>query len=74
ATIQLQFLIRLLPDGLMSDYLRGRCQVGQILRIEAPLGSFYLREVERPLVFVAGGTGLSAFLGMLDILVEQPNS
>ncbi len=73
ANNQLQFLIRLLPDGVMSNYLRDRCQIGQTLMIEAPLGSFYMREVERPLVFVAGGTGLSAFLGMLDHLVEQPN-
>lgn len=73
-TNQLQFLIRLLPDGVMSNYLRDRCQVGQSLFIEAPLGSFYLREVERPLVFIAGGTGLSAFLGMLDNLVEQPDA
>lgn len=65
---QLQFLIRVLPSGVMSDYLRERCQVGQTMWLEAPLGSFYLREAERPLVFVAGGTGLSAFLGMLDDL------
>lgn len=70
---QLQFLIRLLPDGVMSNYLRDRCQVGQTIVMEAPLGSFYLREVEKPLVFIAGGTGLSAFLGMLDNLAEQQN-
>ncbi|MFW1857457.1 anthranilate 1,2-dioxygenase electron transfer component AntC [Acinetobacter defluvii] len=70
---QLQFLIRLLPDGVMSNYLRNRCQVGQTIVMEAPLGSFYLREVEKPLVFIAGGTGLSAFLGMLDNLAEQHN-
>lgn len=71
---QLQFLIRLLPQGLMSDYLRERCQVGDTILLEAPLGSFYLREVDqqKPLVFIAGGTGLSAFLGMLDQIVEQP--
>lgn len=74
ATNQLQFLIRLLPDGVMSNYLRDRCQVGQSIVIEAPLGSFYLREVERPLVFVAGGTGLSAFLGMLDHIAEQADA
>lgn len=68
ASNQLQFLIRILPDGVMSNYLRERCQVGQTILLEAPLGSFYLREVDRPLVFVAGGTGLSAFLGMLDRL------
>ncbi|WP_111858434.1 anthranilate 1,2-dioxygenase electron transfer component AntC [Acinetobacter sp. CFCC 10889] len=73
ANNQLQFLIRLLPDGVMSNYLRDRCQVGQTIVMEAPLGSFYLREVEKPLVFIAGGTGLSAFLGMLDNLAEQQN-
>ena len=34
----------------MSNYLRERCEVGETLMMEAPLGSFYLREVERPLV------------------------
>ena len=65
---QLQFLIRLLPDGVMSNYLRERCQVGDELLMEAPLGAFYLRHVTQPLVLVAGGTGLSALLGMLDQL------
>jgi anthranilate 1,2-dioxygenase reductase subunit len=57
----------------MSNYLRERCQIGQSLMMEAPLGSFYLREAERPLIFIAGGTGLSAFLGMLDNIADQPN-
>ncbi len=55
----------------MSDYLRERCKAGDEIRLEAPLGAFYLRQVERPLVMVAGGTGLSAFLGMLDELAER---
>lgn len=67
----LQFLIRLLPDGAMSNYLRERCQVGDEIRFEAPLGAFYLRQIEKPLVLVAGGTGLSAFLGMLDDIAER---
>ncbi|HHX4743363.1 TPA: FAD-binding oxidoreductase, partial [Pseudomonas aeruginosa] len=67
----LQFLIRLLPGGAMSDYLRQGCRVGDEIRFEAPLGTFYLRQVERPLLLVAGGTGLSAFLGMLDELAER---
>ncbi|MFF7705918.1 anthranilate 1,2-dioxygenase electron transfer component AntC [Pseudomonas sp. NPDC007930] len=68
---RLQFLIRLLPDGAMSNYLRDGCQPGQLIELEAPMGSFYLREVRRPLVLVAGGTGLSAFLGMLDAMAER---
>jgi len=65
---QLRFLVRLLPQGVMSDFLRSADASGQTLQFEAPLGSFYLREVSRPLVLVAGGTGLSAFLAMLDTL------
>ncbi|MGF6222648.1 anthranilate 1,2-dioxygenase electron transfer component AntC [Pseudomonas sp. YL-218 TE3947] len=68
---QLQFLIRLLPDGLMSNYIRERSLIGDEIMLEAPLGAFYLRHVDKPLVFVAGGTGLSAFLGMLDQLAER---
>ncbi|SIT49162.1 anthranilate dioxygenase electron transfer component (Includes: Ferredoxin; Ferredoxin--NAD(+) reductase) [Paraburkholderia ribeironis] len=68
---QLQFLIRLLPDGAMSNYIRDRCKPGQTIEFEAPLGAFYLRQIERPLVLVAGGTGLSAFLGMLDDLAQK---
>ncbi|MCY1396161.1 Anthranilate 1,2-dioxygenase electron transfer component [compost metagenome] len=65
---KLQFLVRLLPQGVMSDFMRDRCRPGQALEFEAPLGSFYLRQITRPLYLVAGGTGLSAFLGMLDEL------
>ncbi|MEM5389645.1 anthranilate 1,2-dioxygenase electron transfer component AntC [Paraburkholderia phymatum] len=68
---QLQFLIRLLPDGAMSNYIRDRCKPGQTIEFEAPFGAFYLRQIERPLVLVAGGTGLSAFLGMLDDLAQR---
>jgi anthranilate 1,2-dioxygenase reductase subunit len=68
---QLQFLIRLLPDGVMSNYIRERCQVGDEIALEAPLGAFYLRHVAKPLILVAGGTGLSALLGMLDELAEH---
>ncbi|MGR2739243.1 anthranilate 1,2-dioxygenase electron transfer component AntC [Billgrantia sp. Q4P2] len=68
---KVRFLIRLLPSGVMSDYLRDRAAVGDAIALEAPFGAFYMRQIERPLLMVAGGTGLSAFLGMLDELVEQ---
>lgn len=68
---KLKFLMRLLPDGIMSNYLRDRCQVGDALELELPYGAFYLREVERPLMLIAGGTGLSAILAMLDQLADS---
>lgn len=67
----LQFLVRLLPDGVMSNYLRGHCKLGDQIEFEAPLGTFYLRQIDRPILMIAGGTGLSAFLGMLDTIAEK---
>ncbi|QJQ95986.1 MULTISPECIES: benzoate 1,2-dioxygenase electron transfer component BenC [Halomonadaceae] len=65
------FLIRNVPEGLMSGYLAGRAQPGNHLTMTGPLGSFYLREVKRPLLMLAGGTGLAPFLAMLKQLEEK---
>lgn len=61
-----EFLVRNIPGGLMSSYLAQRAAPGDGLTITGPIGSFYLREVRRPLLFLAGGTGLAPFLAMLD--------
>ncbi|UXT20462.1 ring-hydroxylating dioxygenase ferredoxin reductase family protein [Agrobacterium tumefaciens] len=63
------FLIKKIPDGLMSNWLAGT-KPGDRLDLTGPLGSFYLRNVERPLLFLAGGTGLAPFLSMLEILAR----
>ncbi|MBP2309538.1 2Fe-2S iron-sulfur cluster binding domain-containing protein [Azospirillum melinis] len=70
------FLIRNVPGGLMSGYLTGRAKPGDRLTLTGPLGSFYLREVRRPVLMLAGGTGLAPFLSMLDRIaaVEGSNS
>jgi benzoate/toluate 1,2-dioxygenase reductase component len=72
-----EFLIRLLPQGAMSDYLRNDAKVGASLNMTAPFGSFYLREIETPTLFFAGGTGIAPFLAMLERLnteggIQQP--
>ena len=63
------FLVRDIPHGLMSTFLR-EAQPGAPLEFVGPSGSFYLREVRRPLLFLAGGTGLAPFLSMLGKLAE----
>jgi benzoate/toluate 1,2-dioxygenase reductase component len=64
-TDSVEFLIRLLPQGAMSDYLRQNAKVGDTLNLTAPFGSFYLRKIEKPTLFFAGGTGIAPFLAML---------
>ena len=60
----LEFIIRLLPDGAMSNYLRDRAKPGDRIAMRCSKGGFYLRPVVRPVIMVAGGTGLSAILAM----------
>lgn len=65
---QLTFFLKLYAAGAMSDYLRDRAQSGDAIRIKGPVGHFYLREAKRPIVMVAGGTGLAPMLSMLRTL------
>lgn len=64
------FLIKRIPGGLMTSCLEG-AQIGQRFSLTGPLGSFYLREIKRPLLLLAGGTGLAPFLSMLEVLAER---
>lgn len=64
------FLIKRIPGGVMSSWLQNAA-VGQSLQLTGPLGSFYLRNADRPLLFLAGGTGLAPFLSMLEVLACQ---
>ena len=63
------FLVRVIPGGLMTAFLQG-AQPGDAISFTGPVGSFYLREVRRPVLMLAGGTGLAPFLSMLDRLAD----
>jgi len=62
----ISFLIRNVPGGLMSGFLEQRAKSGTALNLTGPFGSFYLRPIQRPVLMLAGGTGLAPFLAMLD--------
>lgn len=62
---ELEFLIRVLPEGAFSGYVAGQGRIGEIVEVEGPFGRFCLRPGAPPPVFVAGGTGLAPILSML---------
>jgi benzoate/toluate 1,2-dioxygenase reductase subunit len=66
----LSFLVRNIPPGVMSTYLREKAVPGTPVEFIGPAGSFYLREIKRPLLLLAGGTGLAPFLSMLGKIAE----
>lgn len=65
------FVVRNVPGGLMSTWLSGQARAGQAISFSGPYGSFYLRPVQRPVLMLAGGTGIAPFLSMLDVLAAK---
>lgn len=64
--------IRLIKDGHFTNYIFNEMPLKTILRIEAPLGSFFLREQnEKPIIMVAGGTGFAPIKGMIEHMIYQ---
>ena len=68
---RLTFYIKILESGVMSDFLRCRAKEGDLVNIEGPFGHFYLRGQARPILMMAGGTGLAPMLSMLDQLASM---
>lgn len=69
---ELAFLIRDVPNGMMSTYMRSKAQTDDFMMFSGPYGSFYLRPTVRPILMLAGGTGLAPFLSMLLWLKDNP--
>ncbi|WP_233868104.1 FAD-binding oxidoreductase [Paraburkholderia adhaesiva] len=69
---RIELLIRLLDDGVMSNWLRNVAKPDDVIELEGPFGSFFLRE-KRPVphIMIAGGTGLAPILSMIDSIRRQ---
>ncbi|GAV20563.1 anthranilate 1,2-dioxygenase reductase component [Mariprofundus micogutta] len=68
---ELEFMIRLQPDGKFSSWLENDAKVGDQLNTKGPEGSFLLHQTGlAPRRFVAGGTGIAPMLSMLRLMAE----
>ena len=52
--------------------MRSKAQTDDFMMFTGPYGSFYLRPTVRPILMLAGGTGLAPFLSMLQWLKDNP--
>jgi CDP-4-dehydro-6-deoxyglucose reductase len=63
----LELHIRHVEGGEFTSEVFDHMHVKDILRIEGPHGQFFLREVsERPVIFMAGGTGFAPVKAMIE--------
>jgi phenol hydroxylase P5 protein len=64
--------VRMVPDGRATPWLHQNLKSGDSLSFTGPLGRFYVRRsAEKPLIFLAGGSGLSSPKSMILELLEQ---
>jgi propane monooxygenase reductase subunit len=69
---QLEFIIKIYPDGLFSGYLDNELKVGDRLTVTGPFGVFTLRDApDTDLVFVGGGAGMAPILCLLRSMAER---
>jgi CDP-4-dehydro-6-deoxyglucose reductase len=68
----LTFYIKKYEEGSMSKYWFNEAKENDLLRIEGPLGSFFLRETEMEnIVFIATGTGIAPIKAILESMIES---
>jgi len=71
---ELEFLVRLVPGGMFTPLL-WTIEVGGRLRMGGPKGLFTrIPGDDRAHLFIATGTGLAPFVGMIDTLIGEPGA
>jgi CDP-4-dehydro-6-deoxyglucose reductase len=61
--------VRHMPGGVFTDHVFGKMKERDILRMEGPFGSFFLREDSpKPMILLASGTGLAPIKAMIEHL------
>lgn len=63
--------IQHIPNGEFTAEVFEQMKEKDMMRIEGPLGNFYLREEsERPIILMAGGTGFAPVKGMIEHVLK----
>jgi len=64
--------IRHMPGGKFTDHVFGTMKEKEILRIEGPYGSFFLREdSNKPIILLASGTGFAPIKALIEHMQHQ---
>jgi CDP-4-dehydro-6-deoxyglucose reductase len=64
---QLEFFIKNYENGLMSEYFFKEAKINDLLRLEGPIGTFFLRDSSfKNIIFLATGTGIAPIKSILE--------
>jgi NAD(P)H-flavin reductase/ferredoxin len=68
---QTELVIKLIPGGAFSGYLKDRSKPGDTVEFRGPYGQFQLSETSAEIIMIAGGSGMAPIMSMLQQLVDE---
>ena len=63
--------IKRLPGGLVTNWLHDHLQTGAVIGMGEAFGDFLIPEPARPILFIAGGSGITPVLSQLETMAAQ---
>ena len=70
-SIEISLLIKRIEGGYLSDYWFERAKLNDLLRIEGPKGTFFCRDRNKKMIFLATGTGIAPIRSILESLDDD---
>ncbi|MCT7942941.1 FAD-binding oxidoreductase [Shewanella holmiensis] len=70
---EIVLFIKCFENGQMSNYWFNQAKENDLLRMEGPKGTFFLRDSTQDLVFLATGTGIAPIISILSGLDNDPD-
>jgi propane monooxygenase reductase subunit len=67
----IELMVKRYPGGKLSGMLEGSIAVGDSISFTGPYGAFHLRRSERPVLMIAGGSGMAPILSVLRQLAAE---
>jgi ferredoxin-NADP reductase/ferredoxin len=68
---RIELMIKRYPGGRLSGMLDSHIQAGLEMRFTGPYGVFHLRRADRPILMIAGGSGMAPILSVLRQLAAE---
>ncbi len=67
----LEFLIRLVPGGIVTTYVHEHLKEGDKINIVAPVGEFHVQPTDATMICVAGGSGMAPFKSIFNEMIHN---
>lgn len=72
-TDKVELEIRLVPNGICTTYVHKHLKAGDHVTINGPYGEFFLRDSDRDIICIAGGSGMAPIKSILTNMAERGN-